>query len=118
MTHKNTINSSLKVLKLFEEGKKLTEDLLKENERLRYSLAALRNEKKDLEKKYITVNIPHLQERVRLLEDEIAAAEQMPVTIQSLKAMPELAPGRMSGNPYSHLELLVDPCAFQLVGEW
>ena len=47
MTENDAFKGSLKVLDLFEEGRKFTLDLLKENERLRLVIAGLRNEDHD-----------------------------------------------------------------------
>ncbi len=64
-------DKSLKVLELFTEGKAFTEELLKENENLRLVVAKLKNEKKDLEKKYIQVDVPRMREKLRMHEDEL-----------------------------------------------
>lgn len=57
-------------LKIFEDGKRFTEQLLKENERLRLLMANLKNEKRDLENRYIKVDVPRLQERIILVDEE------------------------------------------------
>ena len=55
---------------IFEQGKEFTREVLKENERLRYLNANLKNEIRDLNNQYVRVDVPRLQERVRLLEEE------------------------------------------------
>ena len=59
------------VLELFEEGKRFTEELLKENENLRMLIAKLKTEKRDLEGKYIKVDVPWMKQKIELLEDEV-----------------------------------------------
>jgi hypothetical protein len=59
------------VLELFEEGKRFTEELLKENENLRMLIAKLKTEKRDLESKYIKVDVPWMKQKIDLLEDEV-----------------------------------------------
>ncbi len=61
----------MKLLELFEEGKRFTEDLLKENERLRMLAASLKAERNDLQSQYVKVDVPHLQQKTALLEQEV-----------------------------------------------
>ncbi len=60
-----------KVLELFEQGKQFTEELLRENEKQRRIIAALRAEKQQLEKQYIEVDVPRMRDRIELLEKEL-----------------------------------------------
>ena len=50
MTDKPARDSSMRILELFEEGRKFTEDLLRENERLRAANAQARAELRDLQR--------------------------------------------------------------------
>ena len=59
------------ILELFEEGKRFTEDLLKENENLRMVIAKLKTDKRDLESQYIRVDVPRMKQKIDLLEDEV-----------------------------------------------
>jgi nitrate/nitrite-specific signal transduction histidine kinase len=70
MNDDSTNSKDSRFLRVFEEGKQFTEELLKENERLRLVAAGLRNEKRDLENKYVKVDVPRLQERNVLLGEE------------------------------------------------
>lgn len=73
----NTENNQDKsVLKIFEEGKRFTEELLRENEKLRLLIGNLRNEKRELENRYIKVDVPRMQEKVLLLEEECRQLRQ------------------------------------------
>jgi len=64
------------LVKHFEEAKRFTEELIKENERLRLVNTNLRTEMRDLEKRYISVEVPKLQDRVKMLEEQNAALKQ------------------------------------------
>jgi nitrate/nitrite-specific signal transduction histidine kinase len=64
-------DGSSKVLELFEEGRKFTEELLTENERLRGSNARLHNELRDIENQYVRIDVPRLQQKVTMLEEEV-----------------------------------------------
>jgi GAF domain len=70
METNSTNQKEQNLLRLFEEGKNFTEELMAENERLRMHLAGIRNEKRDLENKYVRVDVPRLQERVVILQEE------------------------------------------------
>lgn len=65
-----------RIFELFEETRRFTEDLLKENEKLRLTLAKLKNEKRDIETQFVRVDVPHLQEKVRFLEEDLLALRQ------------------------------------------
>lgn len=70
------MKDEMKFLKLFEDGKRFTEELLKENERLRLLVGKVKGEKRELEGKYVKVDVPQLQEKVRLLEDDVRGLRQ------------------------------------------
>ncbi|MBN2573815.1 MAG: GAF domain-containing protein [Deltaproteobacteria bacterium] len=76
MADKPGRDSAARVLELFEEGRKFTEDLLKENERLRAAVAQARIEIRDLENRYIKVDVARLQRRLVSVEDEVAALRE------------------------------------------
>lgn len=69
-------DGSAKVLELFEEGKKLTEDLLKENERLRYKIASMSNEASAGRLQELETENRKLSMRVRILESELEAVNE------------------------------------------
>ena len=71
MSNEQPTGSASKVLQLFEQGKQFTEDLLKENEKLRRIITALRAEKQELESQYVKVDVPRLREKVELLQREL-----------------------------------------------
>jgi hypothetical protein len=60
-----------RVLRIFEEGRRFTEDLLKENEKLRLLVARLRAENIDIESRFIKVDVPRMQEKLRITEEEV-----------------------------------------------
>ncbi len=60
-----------RVLRIFEDGKRFTEELLRENEKLRLLAARLRAEKADLENRFVKVDVPRLQDKLRLTEQEV-----------------------------------------------
>jgi putative methionine-R-sulfoxide reductase with GAF domain len=76
MTDKPGRDSAARVLELFEEGRKFTEDLLKENERLRTAVAQARIEIRELENRYIKVDVARLQRRLLSIEDEVSALRE------------------------------------------
>ena len=63
--------SAGKVFQLFEQGKKFTEELLKENEKLRMAVTSLRAEMRDLENQYVKVDVPHMRQKLESLEREV-----------------------------------------------
>ena len=71
MSEQQQFGSAGKVLQLFEQGKRFTEELLKENEKLRMMITSLRAEKQELESQYVKVDVPRLREKVELLEREV-----------------------------------------------
>ena len=71
MTDKAGRDSAARVLELFEQGRKFTEDLLKENERLRVAVAQARTEVRELENQYVKVDVARLQRRLLSVEDEL-----------------------------------------------
>jgi hypothetical protein len=73
MTDKHPRDSASRVLELFEEGRKFTEDLLKENERLRAAVAQARNEVRELQNQYVKVEVVQIQRRLASMEEELLA---------------------------------------------
>lgn len=73
MAREKPEDASSKVCELFEEGKELTQDLLKENERLRYKIAGLKNEARRSEKQSEITGVYRLKERIRQLESEVTS---------------------------------------------
>jgi putative methionine-R-sulfoxide reductase with GAF domain len=73
MTDKAGRDSAARVLELFEEGRKFTEDLLKENERLRSAVAQARTEVRELQNQYIKVDVARMQRRLASVEEELSA---------------------------------------------
>lgn len=71
MTEYKPPKSATKVLEIFEEGKRFTEELLKENEKLRLMVGNFRNEKSELENQYVKIDVPRMQQKIRLLEEDI-----------------------------------------------
>ncbi|MBN1960466.1 MAG: GAF domain-containing protein [Deltaproteobacteria bacterium] len=69
MSDKQTPASADRFLELFEEGKRFTQELLKENEKLRFIIAKLRDEKTDLEQQLQVNNNPTLAEKTQNLEN-------------------------------------------------
>ncbi len=76
MTEKPGRNSAARVLELFEQGRKFTEDLLKENERLRAAVAQARIEVRDMENQYVKVDVARLQRRLLSVEDELQSLRE------------------------------------------
>jgi hypothetical protein len=66
-----TKNEKSKALEIFEKGKEFTEELLKENEKLRMVIAKLKNERLEMENRYVKVDVPHLQRKNEILEKEV-----------------------------------------------
>jgi hypothetical protein len=81
--------SSARVLELFEEGRKFTEELLRENERLRAANAQARNELRELQNQYVRVDVPSLQQKLQLLTEEVQTLrsenEEMKSQFQSVE---------------------------------
>ena len=71
MTDKPARDSSMRILELFEEGRKFTEDLLRENERLRAANAQTRAELRDLQNQYVKIDVPRVQQKLSLIEEEV-----------------------------------------------
>jgi putative methionine-R-sulfoxide reductase with GAF domain len=76
MTDKAGRDSAARVLELFEEGRKFTEDLLKENERLRSAVAQARSEVRELQNQYIKVDVARMQRRLASVEDEVQSLRE------------------------------------------
>lgn len=71
MNDKPTNGAELKLMELFEEGKRFTADVLKENERLRLANANLRNEQKEHEGRVGNTDAARWQQKAGILEKEI-----------------------------------------------
>jgi len=63
--------AAAKVLALFEEGRRFTEDLLQENERLRASVAGLKSDKRTLERRIAGLESDEASKRLALLDEEV-----------------------------------------------
>lgn len=59
------------VFRVFEEGRRFTEDLIKENERLRLANIHLKNELQNIENQYVKVDVIRMKRKVELLEKEL-----------------------------------------------
>jgi GAF domain-containing protein len=73
MADKPGRDSASRVLELFEEGRKFTEELLKENERLRAAIFQTRTEVRDLQNQRVRPDIEHMQKRLATVEEELEA---------------------------------------------
>jgi len=67
---KSPAASTDRIVAMFEEGKRFTQELMEENERLRRLVAQQKGEIKDLTSQYVQVDVPYLKERIKLLEDQ------------------------------------------------
>ena len=72
MTDKQQSPSAGRFLALFEEGKRFTEELLKENEKLRLVITKLRDEKAELEQRLQRGEAPAVAQKAQYLEQEVA----------------------------------------------
>jgi hypothetical protein len=88
MVDKPTTQRS-KVFELFENGKRFTEELLRENEKLRLANAQLQTESREIKAQFVQVDVPHLQHKVRLLEEELASLRQENNELRALFASVE-----------------------------
>ncbi len=61
-----------KIFSLFDQGKKFTEELLKENERLRHLVAETSREKEVVERRAEAAGVAHLDAKIKVLEEENA----------------------------------------------
>lgn len=59
-----------KIFSLFDQGKKFTEELLKENERLRYLNAELAHQRETLQKSAEAASVAHMLDKIRVLEED------------------------------------------------
>jgi len=71
MAENRVPDRATRVLQVFEEGKRFTEDLMKENENLRLLVAKQKSEKKEMEREYIQVDVPRMREKINILEAEV-----------------------------------------------
>lgn len=62
-----------RAFRVFEEGKKFAEDLIKENERLRIVNVTLKNEIRSIESQYIKLDVVRQQKKLELIENELVA---------------------------------------------
>jgi GAF domain-containing protein len=69
-------NAENKAFRVFEEGKKFAEDLIRENERLRLVNVNLKNEIRAIESQYIKLDVVRLQKKLELIENELLALRQ------------------------------------------
>ena len=72
----------MKIVSLFDQGKQFTEELLKENERLRALVRNLSHEKRQLEFKNDQLGMDRLEKKNQIAQDEIA---QLKKEIDALK---------------------------------
>lgn len=72
MSDKQQPPSAARFLELFEEGKRFTEEILKENEKLRFVVAKLRDEKSELEQRLQQGVQPTLSEKTQHLEQQVS----------------------------------------------
>ncbi len=68
--------NGLKIVSLFDQGKKFTEELLKENERLRQVVKNLTQENRALANKSSEAGAKRMEDKIRLLEDEAQELKQ------------------------------------------
>ena len=76
MSEQDNTSTSAKIFSLFDQGKKFTEELLKENERLRHRVVELAHEKDVLEQHADSVGVTHLQDKIRVLETDVTHLHQ------------------------------------------
>lgn len=72
MSQQNGAERETKFIEIFEESKRFTEEILRENEKLRMLVASLRGENTELESRYGKIEVPRLHDRIRQLEQEVA----------------------------------------------
>jgi hypothetical protein len=72
MNQQNGAERETKFIEIFEESKRFTEEILRENEKLRMLVASLRSENSEVEGRYAKIEVPRLQDRIRQLEEEVA----------------------------------------------
>jgi GAF domain-containing protein len=65
-----------RAFRVFEEGKRFAEDLIKENERLRLVNVNLKNEIRAIENQYIKLDVVRLHKKLELIEKELLALRQ------------------------------------------
>ena len=64
------------ILRIFEQGKRFTEELLKENERLRMLVARLRTEGQDAAASELQAEVARISDKLRVVEDEVGRLRQ------------------------------------------
>jgi hypothetical protein len=92
-----------KIFSLFEQGKKFTEELLKENERLRHRAAELAHEKDVIEQRAEAAGVAHMQDKIRVLEKDIVHLSQEIEREKSIAAAIEQE-NREFANRYVEIE--------------
>jgi hypothetical protein len=76
VSEQDNATTSAKIFSFFDQGKKFTEDLLKENERLRHRVAELANENEVLVQRAEANGVAHMQNKIRVLETDIDHLQQ------------------------------------------
>lgn len=92
-----------KLFSLFDQGKKFTEELLKENERLRQLVGELTQQKEVIEQRAEPAGIAHMQDKIRVLEQENARLRQQIEREKTLAAQIE-EENREFANRYVQIE--------------
>lgn len=100
--HENGVRGT-KLFSLFDQGKKFTEELLKENERLRQLVGELTQEKEAIEQRAEPAGIAHMQDKIRVLEQENARLRQQIEREKTLTAQIE-EENREFANRYVQIE--------------
>lgn len=76
MAEQNKQQAEKKVFRVFEEGKRFAEDLIRENERLRLINVDLKNEMRAVERQYVRLDVVRLQKKLELIENELLAVRR------------------------------------------
>ncbi|MCP4602027.1 MAG: diguanylate phosphodiesterase [Proteobacteria bacterium] len=103
MNESNTAEEGLKIVSLFDQGKKFTEELLKENERLRQVVRNLMDEKRELTNKFGQENTLRSEEKIRLLENELEHLKRQ-IEAEKKEAASTEEENREFAERYVHVE--------------
>jgi hypothetical protein len=76
MSESDSALQGSKIFSLFDQGKKFTEELLKENERLRLLVAEVSREKEAVERRAEAAGVAHMSAKIKVLEEENARLRQ------------------------------------------
>jgi hypothetical protein len=76
MSESDGVFQGSKIFSLFDQGKKFTEELLKENERLRARVAEISHEKEVAERDAQAAGVAHMNAKLQVLEQENARLRQ------------------------------------------